>query len=254
MILACDIGNTNIKAGIIEDNKLTEFHFLPGIKDTIDLIKTNNLKDIVVSSVVPSKTKNLTDSLHYLKLNPIIINKNSSFNLKIDYDSRETLGIDRICSAEGAFHLYSIKKEFKKEQVIISIDLGTATTLNIVKYPGIFEGGVIAPGTDLMFKSLKNETAQLPIVKSEDYKDIIGRTTNESIASGVLHSAAGLIERAIRLIQTEADAEEVIIYITGGNFESIKRFLNFDYVYEKGLVLYGINAIYKKNRGINPHS
>src|ERR1017187_1308232 len=143
MLLACDIGNTNIKAGIFEDDKLTEFHFLPGLKELTDLIKINKLREIAISSVVPSKTKNLTDSLHQLKLNPIIINKKSSFNLKIDYDSRETLGIDRICSAEGAYYLCCSKNEFKKEQIIISIDLGTATTINVVKYPGIFEGGII---------------------------------------------------------------------------------------------------------------
>jgi type III pantothenate kinase len=244
MLLACDIGNTNTKAGIFADDNLIECHFLQEIIPLLDLIKKNKFRDIVVSSVVPSKTKYLTDSLHHLKLNPIIISKNSS---------PETLGIDRICSAEGAYYLYCKEKELKKEQIIISIDLGTATTLNVVKYPGIFTGGVIAPGTDLMFKSLKHETAQLPHATGEDYKDIIGKTTNESIASGVMHSAAGLIERAIKLIQNKTKAEEVFIYITGGNFENIKGLLNFDYVYEKGLVLYGINAIYKKNKGINPH-
>jgi type III pantothenate kinase len=253
MLLACDIGNTNIKAGIFIDDRLAEFHFLQGVTQLIDLIKINKFRDIVVSSVVPSKTEYLIDNLYDLKLSPIIINKNSSFNLKIDYDSQETLGIDRICSAEGAYHLYCRKMGFKKGQIIISIDLGTATTLNVVKYPGIFAGGIIAPGTDLMFKSLKNDTAQLPHVTGEHYKDIIGRTTNESIASGVMHSTAGLIERAINLIKIETNAEEEFIYITGGNFENIKRFLKIDYVYERGLVLYGINAIYKKSKGINPH-
>jgi len=254
MLLACDIGNTNIKAGIFTNDKLTEFHFFQEITPLIDLIKTNKLRDIAVSSVVPLTTIQLIDNLHSLKLNPIIINKDSIFNLKIDYDSRETLGIDRICSAEGSYYLYSREKELKKDQIIISIDLGTATTLNIIKYPGIFAGGIIAPGTDLMFRSLKNDTAQLPKVSSKAYRNIIGRTTNESIASGVLHSSAGLIERAIKLIQAETNAREVIIYITGGNFENIQRFLNFDYVYEKGLVLYGINAIHKKNRGTSLHS
>jgi len=167
MLLACDIGNTNIKAGIFSDDKLIEVHFLKGIIPLIGLIKINKLREIVVSSVVPSKTKHLTDILHNLKLNPSTINKDSSFNLKIDYDSPETLGIDRICSAEGAFQLYCRESEFKKEQIIISIDLGTATTLNVVKYPGIFVGGIIAPGTDLMFRSLKNDTAQLPNVSSK---------------------------------------------------------------------------------------
>jgi len=254
MLLACDIGNTNIKAGIFSDDKLIEVHFLKGITPLIGLIKKNKLREIVVSSVVPSKTKHLTDNLHNLKLNPNIINKNSSFNLKIDYDSPGTLGIDRICSAEGAFQLYCRESEFKKEQIIISIDLGTATTLNVVKYPGIFVGGIIAPGTDLMFRSLKQATAQLPRVMGEDYKNIIGRTTNESIASGVMHSVAGLIERTLKLIQTETNAEELLIYITGGNFENLKRYLNFNYVYEKGLVLYGINAIYKKSKEVNQHS
>ena len=247
MLLACDIGNTNIKAGIFNNDKLIKFHFLHGIKELTELVKNNEFRDIVVSSVVPSKTKELSDNLHNLKLNPVIVDTKSSFNLKINYDSQETLGIDRICSAEGALQLYRSKKEFKKKQIIISIDLGTATTINVVKYPGIFEGGIIAPGLNLMFKSLKNETAQLPIVTVKNYKNIVGRTTNESIASGVINSAAGLIDRSIKLIQSESKAEEVIIYITGGNFESIKRFLTFDYIFEKALVLYGINAIYKKN-------
>ena len=253
MLLACDIGNTNIKAGIFADDTLKEFHFLRGITPLIDFIKKNKFSDIVVSSVVPSKTKRLTDRLQKLKLKPVIIDKDSTFNLKIEYDSPETLGIDRICSAEGAYYLCCREKVLKKEQIIISIDLGTATTLNVVKYPGIFAGGIIAPGTELMFRSLKNNTAQLPNVSSEAYKAIIGRTTNESIASGVMHTAAGLIERAIKLIQTETNAEETIIYITGGNFENIKRFLSFEYNYEKGLVLYGINAIYKKSKEVNPH-
>jgi type III pantothenate kinase len=247
MLLACDIGNTNIKAGIFNNDKLTQFLFLPGIKELIELVINNEFRDILVSSVVPSKTKELSAKLHNLNLNPVIINNNSSFNLKINYDSIETLGIDRICSAEGALQLYRSKKEFKKNQIIISIDLGTATTINVVKYPGIFEGGIIAPGVSLMFKSLKNETAQLPIAAGENYKNIVGKTTNESIASGVLHSAAGLIDNAIKLIQSESKVEKVIVYITGGNFESIKKFLTFDYVYEKALVLYGIHAIYNKN-------
>jgi type III pantothenate kinase len=247
MIVTCDIGNTNIKAAIFNDNKLTEFHILNNVIELIDLINKIKISEIIVSSVVPTKTISLKEGLHRLNLKPIILDKNSSFNLKIEYDSRETLGIDRICSAEGALHLYCLNNEFKKDQIIISIDLGTATTLNIIKYPGIFVGGIIAPGIDLMFKSLNSETAQLPIVTGEEYKDIIGKTTNESIASGVINSAAGLIDRSIKLIQSESKAAELIIYITGGNFESIKEFLNFEYIYEKALVLYGINSIYKNS-------
>src|ERR1035438_8979309 len=104
MLLTCDIGNTNIKTGIFTDDRLTEFHFFQEITSLSVLIKKNKYRDIVVSSVVPSKTQKLTDNLSDLNLNPIIINKNSIFNLKIDYDSPETLGIDtsRSSPASGA--------------------------------------------------------------------------------------------------------------------------------------------------------
>lgn len=251
MLLACDIGNTNIKAGIFTEDNLRDFYFLQKISELVDLIKLNKFSDIVVSSVVPSKTDYLIDDLRKLNIDPIIITRNSSFSLNIDYDSPETLGIDRICSAEGAYYLFSRKQYFQKDQIIISIDLGTATTLNVVKYPGIFAGGIIAPGTDLMFKSLNIDTAQLPQVTSRDYKNVIGKNTKEAIASGVMQTAAGLIERSLQLIKIETNVKEIFIYITGGKFESLKKFLTFDYVYEKGLVLYGINSIYKKNKVIS---
>jgi type III pantothenate kinase len=253
MLLTCDIGNTNIKAGIFVEDKLIEFHFFKEISQIVELISKNKFKDIVVSSVVPSRTKQLIDSLNELKLSPIIINKDSSFNLDIDYDSPDTLGIDRICSAEGAFYLFCKQREFKKEYLLLTIDLGTATTINIVKYPGVFAGGIIAPGTDLMFKSLKMDTAQLPQASLSDYKEIIGKSTNESIASGVLHSAAGLLERSIKLIQDNTNSEKVFIYITGGNFKNVEKLLKFSYIYEKGLVLYGIMAIYINTMKLNPH-
>ena len=253
MILTCDIGNTNIKAGIFVEDKLIEFHFFKDISQIVELIKEYKFNDIVVSSVVPTKTKQLIDNLIELKLSPIIINKDSSFNLDIDYESPDTLGTDRVCSAEGAYYLYCIKRKFIKEHLIIAIDFGTATTLNIVKYPGVFAGGIIAPGTDLMFKSLKVDTSQLPKASSSDYRDIIGKTTNESIASGVLNSAVGLLERSIKLIQAKTNSEEVSIYITGGNFANIEKLLKFDYIYEKGLVLYGIMAIYNKAMKLSQH-
>jgi type III pantothenate kinase len=253
MILTCDIGNTNIKAGIFAEDKLTDFFIPGGITELIDLVKTNKFDDIIISSVVPAISEELIQKLDELKITPIIINRRSSFNLDIDYDSPETLGIDRVCSAEGAFYLYSKTNIFRKDQVIISIDLGTATTLNVVRHPGIFAGGIIAPGTDLMFKSLNTDTAQLPKVSSKDYKDVIGKSTSESIASGVMHSAAGLIERTIKLIKADTKAEEVIVYVTGGNFGNVEKFLEFEYTFEKGLVLYGINAVYNKAKLLNLH-
>jgi type III pantothenate kinase len=247
MLLACDIGNTRIKAGLFEENVLTEYFCPDSLSSLIEKIDKENIRDIAVSSVVPSITKELKDSLSKFNLVPFIISNHSRFNLEIQYETPETLGTDRICSAEGAFFLYSHKRQFRKNQAIVSIDFGTATTFNVVEYPGTYIGGIIAPGIDLMFKSLSSNTAQLPLVYLTDYKKTIGKTTNESIASGVMNSAAGLIERGVDLIKAETGAKKIVVYITGGNFKNIRPFLNLTFIHEKALVLYGINAIYNCN-------
>jgi type III pantothenate kinase len=247
MVLACDIGNSRIKAGIFEDNILTKVFVCSSISVLIEFITSHHIKKVAISSVVPANSNELQDALYNFGIIPFIISKDSLFNIKIDYKSPETLGIDRICSAEGAFFLNKQKRVLRKNHIIISIDFGTATTLNLVTFPGVFSGGIIAPGVDLMFRSLSKETAQLPLAYQNEYKNIIGKSTRESIASGVMNSAAGLLDRALKLIKEDLEPEKVYIYVTGGNFEVIKTFLGFRCNYKEALVLYGVKAIYDKN-------
>ena len=173
MLLACDIGNTRIKAGFFDENVLTEYFCPNSLTHLIDRIEKENIREIALSSVVPSLTRELETSLSKFNLVPYIISRNSRFNLRINYDTPESLGVDRICSAEGAFFLHTSKNQFREKQIIISVDFGTATTINVVEYPGIFNGGIIAPGIDLMFKSLNSYTAQLPLVFITDFKNTI---------------------------------------------------------------------------------
>ncbi len=100
----------------------------------------------------------------------------------------------------------------------------------------------------MMFKSLNNNTAQLPQAYAADYKNIIGKSTRESIASGVMNSAAGLLDLSIRRIKEELEPEKIYFYVTGGNYERIKPFLGFAHYYKDSLVLYGVKAIYDKNK------
>src|SRR5690606_9318905 len=149
--------------------------------------------------------------------------KNSSFNLKLNYDSLDTLGIDRICSCEGAFYLFRNSSEFQNYDegtFLLTIDFGTATTINFIKYPGEFIGGIIFPGIKLMSSALNSNTAQLPLVEISDYKNLIGRTTRQSIASGILHSTLSLINETIVYLRKELNAEKIFVFITGGNADS----------------------------------
>ena len=252
MMLALDIGNTNVKTGTFLNDSLSDFRIFSDENSFYSYLGTNPPDKVAISSVVPSKTKKLLQVLGLkFKIKPFIIKYDSRFNLKLGCENPNTLGVDRICAAEGAFHLFRKSEHYKSytENVfILAIDFGTASTINIIKYPGEFIGGLIAPGISLMFESLKDKTAQLPLVKVDDYKDLIANNTNSSIASGVVTSVIGMIEKTITHLKKDKSAKEVFVYITGGNANKIMPHLNLEFTYEGGLVLYGINALYNLNK------
>lgn len=252
MQLFCDIGNTNIKTGFFQNALLTEFKIFENTDTFLHYFFSTDVSDIAISSVVPSTLQNILGEVEDKIPGKIfIITNDVKFNLKINYETQDTLGIDRICAAEGAYFLYKQNPGFHKYKddiIIAAADFGTATTINIVTFPAVFSGGLIAPGIDIMFSSLNLKTAQLPLVSAEDYKSIIGKSTDQSIASGVLNSAAGFVESVITKVKQELNASEVYLYITGGNAKKILPLLSINYSYEPALVLYGVKAVYELNQ------
>ena len=248
MLLAIDIGNSKIKCALFVEDEIVNTSASRNFSEIISFIKKNEFDDIAICSVVPHKLKRLQKFLKKKQgLNPFIINKDSAFNLRLNYKSPETLGMDRICSAEGAY-FFQKQKGFKENQIILSIDFGTATTINIIRFPNTFAGGLIAPGVGTMFKSLHNKTAQLPKVNFPDYKSFVGYDTVSSIASGVTNSVIGLIERTQNYFSNEEKIEEQFVYITGGFAKPVMPLLKGKIFLDDSLVLKGINQIYKKNK------
>jgi len=251
MLLACDIGNTNIKTGLFSNDKLTEKMLFNNSESFIAYLDTRSGHNFAISSVVPELVKKIIDSTTVIKnFSPFIITKEVKFNLKISYDSPGTLGIDRLCSAEGAYYLYKKTEDYKyfnDKTYIVAIDLGTATTINIVSYPGEFKGGLISPGISMMFESLNCRTAQLPNVSEKYYSNYIGKNTGSSIASVVINSSIGLIKSTIDYLRFEMKAKELKIFITGGSAEKLLPYVNFKYKYVPELVLLGVKTIYDKN-------
>lgn len=252
MLIAIDIGNTRIKAGKFDGTKLSDFLSFTDVSLVTLYLKPHAKDNVAIASVVPSKTKIIAENVKKItRHSPFIITKDIKTYLKISYETPETLGIDRLCSAEGAFYLYKNSKKFKsykKGTYILSIDFGTATTINVIEYPKKFVGGIIAPGIGMMFESLEQKTAQLPHLDVSSFKTIIGNDTNSSIASGVVTSVVGLIEKTINHLKQDKSAKAVHLYLTGGNAKKIIPHLNFDFVYEEGLVLYGVNALWELNK------
>lgn len=243
--LCIDAGNSNIKYGIFENDELIESSII-ALENILHLADKHNFPPIAVSSVVPSVSDKLKNI--FSNKNIFFINHTSKFNLLINYDTPETLGMDRICSAEGAFYLHKkMNKSFNENEFIISSDFGTALTLNFVKHPNTFLGGMIAPGINTMFNSLYGHTAQLPAASLKDFSGVIGKSTKQSIASGVINSAAGLLERANQYLTDHLSSNRNYFYITGGASEYITDKLSFNFVHERSLVLYGIYSIANKN-------
>lgn len=243
MLLALDVGNTNIKAGVFKENKLIENYSFPDILTLNTLLKKYQNINIAISSVVPEKTKEIIRRFPNHKI--FIVKYDVKFNLQLKYKTPETLGIDRICSAEGALAL--LGKTLVEGTYLLTIDFGTATTINIVSYPGSFIGGLIAPGVNTMFKSLSNQTSQLPEVNINNYLSVIGDDTNSSIASGVINSTIGLIEKTCNHVANLHDCKNIIVYSTGGMAGKIQKYLSKDIIYDEFLVLRGIKVIYDLN-------
>lgn len=240
MFLACDIGNSQIKTGLFSDDKLLESDVFKSIDEVASVYSRNNISNTGISSVVPTTSEQFIKFLNHKALSYHLISVNSNLNLRIIYKTPDTLGIDRICSAEGAF---SLNGKMDKDEIILSVDFGTATTINVILYPDEFVGGVIAPGVNMMGDALHSYTAQLPRVSFTDFEDNIGNSTESSIASGLINATLGMIERVLDVIAKTYSTNNIKVFITGGNAEKIIPYIKFDFVFEKSLVLYGIKAV-----------
>lgn len=253
MTLACDIGNTRIKFALYDISGLRELKISSrGILPLEWFRRHSEITRVAISSVVPAVTDELKKFfLSEFNIEPFVITHESTFNLKVDYETPHSLGIDRICSAEGAFSIFSRSREFKsynEKTFIITADLGTATTVNVVKYNGVFSGGIIMPGLYTMANSLKANTAQLPEISIEsDYKGFLGKNTRSSIASGILNSTLSLIESSICCLENELGAEVVKLFTTGGNAPLIEKYLKREHLMVEDLVLRGVKSVFERN-------
>jgi len=250
MLLAFDIGNTFVKYGIYQNSELIRLDKIKSAEISQKLFYNFEISEVAISSVVPDVTERLSK---FCKKNfgvkSFVISSDSKFNLSIDYRTPKTLGLDRLCGAEGAYAM--VLKEHNSEtneDPIVTVDFGTATTINIVRPGGVFAGGIIAPGIDTMINSLFKRTAQLPKINFTDYHEFIGKDTNSSIASGIMNASVGLIEKSLSKISTEYKNKQLDVFLTGGNSDLIKPYIEFDCRIVKDLVIKGVYAVNGLNK------
>lgn len=253
MVLAVDIGNTNVTLGIYREEKFiltarlatetgrTSDQYAIDIKDVLSLYGEDyhQIEGCIISSVVPSVGDAISRAINKLcGIKPMALGPGLKTGLNIKIDNPAQLGADLAAGAVGALAKYSMP--------CIVIDMGTATTISVLGKKGEMLGGAIAAGVRLTLKALFENTAQLPAVNIEAPQSVIGTNTVDCMKSGLVFGAASMIDGLIERIEKE-QGKMASIVATGGLSKEIIRHCKYDIIYDENLLLDGLMTIYKKN-------
>lgn len=253
MLLAIDIGNTNIVIGCITDGKIdfiartstdkskTADQYGIQIKNILELygVDSKKINGSIISSVVPPVLNAVKSAVVMVTgIDPMIVGPGIKTGLNILMDNPATVGSDLIVNAVAALADY--------EPPIIIIDMGTATTISVVDKNKNYIGGFIMPGIRVSLDALSSRTAQLPHISLEDPKQIIGKNTIDCMRSGIIYGNAGMIEGCVKRVEEEL-GEKATVVVTGGLGKYIAKHCNIDIVCAEDLLLKGLDIIYRKN-------
>lgn len=253
MIIAIDVGNTNITVGVFERDEMKAcFRITTKMPRTSDeygmllitLLEQNKMKhgeiqDAIIASVVPNVMHSLEGAvIKYLGIKPIIIEPGIKTGIRIVTENPRQIGADRIVDAAAAYELYG--------GPILVLDFGTATTYDLVDKDGAFVSGVTAPGIRISAKALWEDAAKLPEIEIRKPESILAKETISSMQAGLVYGQIGQTEYIIRHMIAEADMGEIKVVATGGLGRIIASETSMIDVYDPNLTLKGMNLIYKK--------
>lgn len=253
MILAIDIGNTNIVIGCIEGEKVrfvervstdlskTELEYVVEFKTLFDLyhIGIEDIKGSIISSVVPPLNNIVRSAMEkMLHIRPLLVGPGLKTGLNILMDNPGQVGADLIVNAVAGLQYYGAP--------LIIIDMGTATTISVVDEKKNYVGGMIIPGVKVSLESLVNRTSQLPKISLEAPKKIIGKNTIECMKSGIVIGQAAQMDGMIERIWEEIGSQATVV-ATGGLAGCIVPHCKNKIICDNELTLKGLGIIYQKN-------
>lgn len=254
MIIAVDIGNTNIVVGGIEHDQVlfterlstrtdkTELEYAIDFKLIFELyhVSDSQVEGCIISSVVPPLSNIIKTALAKLiPTEPLVVGPGVKNGLSIRIDNPAQLGSDLVVTAVAAIAEYPVPS--------IVIDMGTATTFSVINSKKQYIGGAIVPGAAVALNSLSSQTSQLPFISLEAPKHVIGSNTIDCMKSGSLFGNAAMIDGMIRRIRSEL-GEHAIVVATGGIAPAILPYCEETITYDPDLMLKGLSLIYKKNQ------
>ncbi len=256
LLLALDVGNTNVAMGVFEDGQLrATWRFSTDVGKLTDEygvlmtnllahegIELNDITEAVMGSVVPDMDPVFEAvCTRYFKVRPLVVGTGVRTGLRIVYDSPRDVGVDRVADAVAAIHLYG-------PPPIVIVDLGTGTVFDGISKDGDYLGGAIAPGLGIATEALFQRAAKLHRVELVRPKSAIGRSTVASVQSGIVFGYVGLVEGIVRRFKEELGPGTKVIG-TGGYADLIARETDVIDEVNVDLTLEGLRLIFDMNRG-----
>jgi len=254
MILAVDIGNSNIVVGCIDEDRIcfeerlstvqtrTELEYAISFKNILELhnIPLSSLEGGIISSVVPPVTNIVRRSMEkVVGKKAMIVGPGVKTGLNIHMDNPREVGSDRIVNAVAVVQEYPVPAAI--------IDMGTATTICIVDENKNYIGGAIIPGVRISADTLTARTAQLPKISIEAPRNLIGKNTIDCMKSGILYGTASLIDGMLERMEEEM-GQKLTTIATGGLAKLLIPHCKHEIILDDMLLLKGLNIIYKKNK------
>ncbi|MEG0292009.1 MAG: type III pantothenate kinase [Anaerovoracaceae bacterium] len=260
MLLAFDVGNTNIVLGVFVEGKLVqnwrletdnnksadEYGMVINQLFAFEGININEVEDVIIATVVPSVLYTLQHlSMKYFNKKAIVIESGVKTGLLIKYDNPKQVGSDRIVNAVAAFNKYG--------GPLVLIDFGTATTFCAVTEKAEYLGGAIAPGLKISSEALFQMTSKLPKVELERPESVICKNTIQSMQSGLVYGHMGMVDFIVKkmkkeLVEMGCDGDKIKVIATGGLATLIEEGVDCIDEVDKMLTLEGLEIIYRKNK------
>jgi type III pantothenate kinase len=266
-LLALDIGNTNVTAGLFEDETLrAQFRLRTDTRQTSDeyaaLIGSlialywdgaslRTIEGVAIASVVPPVTTTLERACRdHIGVAPYIVSSvNTPTGMPIDYDPVSSLGVDRLVNAFAAFHLYGKGEEGGSPSGCIVVDYGTATKLEAVDTQGVYRGGVILPGVGISMDALFERAAllrQIPLAPAPS--SAIGGNTADALRAGILLGYGAQTDGLVRRFRDEMGTPQVRVIATGGLADLVAPHAATVDRIDSNLTVVGLRMLFERNR------
>ena len=234
MLASIDIGNSQVKIGLFKEDELLKAENVE-TSSLLKYLRQNKVSNLIISSV--TEDNSVIRELVKDYQNLLELKSDTPVPLNIDYETPNTLGIDRVAAAVGAINRF--------QGPLVVVDAGSCITCDLIDEKNIFRGGTISPGLQMRLQAMHTFTSKLPLLKLATPKQLVGRSTDDAMLSGVVNGSRQEITGIIR--EYHKKYPDLMVIICGGDAIYFDKIIEFNIFVLPNLVLEGLNAILRFN-------